>query len=109
MFLLRGSTLIHAHYFQAMVIVNGYLYVFGGTTGYLYSTDLHRLDLSTREWSHLKPNNAPSDLPAERSVCVRVQAATCSTLMLQDITEDGNNTFSGTDMSWLMTDREYTF
>ncbi|MEQ2190611.1 hypothetical protein XENOCAPTIV_002017 [Xenoophorus captivus] len=55
--------------FQAMVIINGYLYVFGGTTGYLYSTDLHRLDLSTREWTHLKPKNVPSDLPEERSVC----------------------------------------
>uniref|UniRef100_A0A3Q2FKX2 Kelch domain containing 10 n=1 Tax=Cyprinodon variegatus TaxID=28743 RepID=A0A3Q2FKX2_CYPVA len=53
-------------YGQAMVIINGYLYVFGGTTGYLYSTDLHRLDLSTREWTHLKPKNAPLDLPEER-------------------------------------------
>ncbi|XP_008409657.1 kelch domain-containing protein 10-like [Poecilia reticulata] len=53
-------------YGQAMVIINGYLYVFGGTTGYLYSTDLHRLDLSTREWTHLKPKNAPLDLPDER-------------------------------------------
>lgn len=52
---------------QAMTIINGYLYVFGGTTGYLYSTDLHRLDLATREWTHLKPNNAPLDLPEERS------------------------------------------
>lgn len=55
-------------FFQAMIIINGYLYVFGGTTGYLYSTDLHRLDLSTREWTHLKPNNAPSNLPEERSL-----------------------------------------
>uniref|UniRef100_A0A3Q2QW36 Kelch domain containing 10 n=1 Tax=Fundulus heteroclitus TaxID=8078 RepID=A0A3Q2QW36_FUNHE len=53
-------------YGQAMVIINDYLYVFGGTTGYLYSTDLHRLDLSTREWVHLKPKNAPLDLPDER-------------------------------------------
>ncbi|CAK6972563.1 kelch domain-containing protein 10-like [Scomber scombrus] len=53
-------------YGQAMVIINGYLYVFGGTTGYLYSTDLHRLDLTTREWTHLKPHNAPTDLPEER-------------------------------------------
>ncbi|XP_056909278.1 kelch domain-containing protein 10-like isoform X3 [Takifugu flavidus] len=53
-------------YGQAMIIINDYLYVFGGTTGYLYSTDLHRLDLTTREWSHLKPNNVPSDLPEER-------------------------------------------
>ncbi|XP_077450418.1 kelch domain-containing protein 10 isoform X3 [Stigmatopora argus] len=50
----------------AMVIINGFLYVFGGTTGYLYSTDLHRLDLTTREWIHLKPNNPPDDLPEER-------------------------------------------
>ncbi|KAK0134605.1 Kelch domain-containing protein 10 [Merluccius polli] len=53
-------------YGQAMVIINGYLYVFGGTTGYFYSTDLHRLDLSTRIWVHLKPKNAPTDLPEER-------------------------------------------
>uniref|UniRef100_A0A8C7ZEZ3 Kelch domain-containing protein 10 n=1 Tax=Oryzias sinensis TaxID=183150 RepID=A0A8C7ZEZ3_9TELE len=53
-------------YGQAMAIINGYLYVFGGTTGYLYSTDLHRLDLTTKEWTHLKPNNTPSDLPEER-------------------------------------------
>uniref|UniRef100_A0A8D3C181 Kelch domain-containing protein 10 n=1 Tax=Scophthalmus maximus TaxID=52904 RepID=A0A8D3C181_SCOMX len=53
-------------YGQAMVIINGFLYVFGGTTGYIYSTDLHRLDLTTREWSHLKPNNPPDDLPEER-------------------------------------------
>lgn len=50
-----------------MIIINDYLYVFGGTTGYLYSTDLHRLDLTSREWIHLKPNNAPTDLPEERS------------------------------------------
>ncbi|XP_061534151.1 kelch domain-containing protein 10-like isoform X2 [Phycodurus eques] len=53
-------------YGQAMVIINGSLYVFGGTTGYHYSTDLHRLDLTTKEWSHLKPNNVPTDLPEER-------------------------------------------
>lgn len=51
---------------QAMVIINGFLYVFGGTTGYIYSTDLHRLDLTTREWMHLKPNNTPDDFPEER-------------------------------------------
>lgn len=57
-------------FLQAMIIINGYLYVFGGTTGYLYSTDLHRLDLTTREWAHLKPNNAPSNLPEERSLLI---------------------------------------
>ncbi|KAG8576759.1 hypothetical protein GDO81_009957 [Engystomops pustulosus] len=53
-------------YGQAMAIINGFLYVFGGTTGYIYSTDLHRLDLSSREWVQLKPNNPPCDLPEER-------------------------------------------
>lgn len=56
----------HTFCLQAMVIINGFLYVFGGTTGYIYSTDLHRLDLTTREWIHLKPNNPPDDLPEER-------------------------------------------
>ena len=51
---------------QAMAIINGFLYVFGGTTGYIYSTDLHRLDLTIREWIHLKPNNPSHDLPEER-------------------------------------------
>eukprot|EP00069_Balaena_mysticetus_P006036 bmy_18386T0 len=53
-------------YGQAMAIINGFLYVFGGTTGYIYSTDLHKLDLSTREWTQLKPNNLSCDLPEER-------------------------------------------
>uniref|UniRef100_A0A4W3IK15 Kelch domain-containing protein 10 n=1 Tax=Callorhinchus milii TaxID=7868 RepID=A0A4W3IK15_CALMI len=53
-------------YGQAMVIINGYLYIFGGTTGYVYNTDLHRLDLTAREWIQLKPNNPPNDLPEER-------------------------------------------
>ncbi|KAG8576760.1 hypothetical protein GDO81_009957 [Engystomops pustulosus] len=54
------------HPCHAMAIINGFLYVFGGTTGYIYSTDLHRLDLSSREWVQLKPNNPPCDLPEER-------------------------------------------
>ncbi|XP_027487570.1 kelch domain-containing protein 10-like, partial [Corapipo altera] len=53
-------------YGQAMAIINGCLYVFGGTTGYIYSTDLHRLDLNTREWVQLKPNNMSCDMPEER-------------------------------------------
>ncbi|EPY81101.1 kelch domain-containing protein 10 [Camelus ferus] len=52
-------------YGQAMAIINGSLYVFGGTTGYIYSTDLHKLDLNTREWTQLKPNNLSCDLPEE--------------------------------------------
>lgn len=99
-----------------MVIINGYLYVFGGTTGYLYSTDLHRLDLSTREWTHLKPKNAPLDLPDERSVCLaglktKMQFShwISSDLHDQNVTRDKRSEFSGTDTSWLMMDREYTF
>lgn len=61
---------------QAMVIINGFLYVFGGTTGYIYSTDLHRLDLTTREWIHLKPNNPPDDLPEERYAFMTPECAT---------------------------------
>ncbi|KAH0617205.1 hypothetical protein JD844_029031 [Phrynosoma platyrhinos] len=53
-------------YGQAMAIINGSLYVFGGTTGYIYSTDLHKLDLNTREWTQLKPNNMHCDMPEER-------------------------------------------
>uniref|UniRef100_A0A8B9TIR0 Kelch domain containing 10 n=1 Tax=Anas platyrhynchos TaxID=8839 RepID=A0A8B9TIR0_ANAPL len=53
-------------YGQAMAIINGSLYVFGGTTGYIYSTDLHKLDLNTREWIQLKPNNMSCDMPEER-------------------------------------------
>ncbi|KAF2979505.1 hypothetical protein EK904_005018, partial [Melospiza melodia maxima] len=49
-----------------MAIINGCLYVFGGTTGYIYSTDLHKLDLNTREWIQLKPNNMSCDMPEER-------------------------------------------
>uniref|UniRef100_A0A8C5TBH4 Kelch domain-containing protein 10 n=1 Tax=Malurus cyaneus samueli TaxID=2593467 RepID=A0A8C5TBH4_9PASS len=51
---------------KAMAIINGCLYVFGGTTGYIYSTDLHKLDLNTREWIQLKPNNMSCDMPEER-------------------------------------------
>lgn len=61
-----ANSFFNIFFLQAMVIINGFLYVFGGTTGYIYSTDLHRLDLTTREWIHLKPNNPPDDLPEER-------------------------------------------
>ncbi|KAL7979841.1 hypothetical protein Chor_008179 [Crotalus horridus] len=52
---------------HAMAIISGSLYVFGGTTGYIYSTDLHKLDLNTKEWTQLKPNNLHCDMPEERS------------------------------------------
>lgn len=64
----RGTTSTSVLPLQAMVIINGHLYVFGGTTGYLYSTDLHRLNLATREWTQLKPNNALSEV-RRQAVC----------------------------------------
>lgn len=67
-----------------MAIINGYLYVFGGTTGYLYSTDLHRLDLTTKEWTHLKPNNTPSDLPEERLVTAERPASQLNSIVPND-------------------------
>ena len=51
---------------QAMALINGSLYVFGGTTGYIYSTDLHKLDLNTMVWTQLKPHTLSCDLPEER-------------------------------------------
>lgn len=87
-----------------MVIINDFLYVFGGTTGYLYSTDLHRLDLSTREWTQLQPNNAPTDLPKGRwgtgLTGVRVPISTAVDLTLVYV--------PGTDTSWHTMVRGYT-
>ncbi|XP_032827478.1 kelch domain-containing protein 10 isoform X1 [Petromyzon marinus] len=53
-------------YGQAMAIIHGALYVFGGTTGYVYNTDLHRLDLGTHEWVKLEPCNGRDEMPGER-------------------------------------------
>ncbi|XP_059614073.1 kelch domain-containing protein 10 homolog [Phlebotomus argentipes] len=47
-------------YGQAMVIHEEFLYVVGGTTGYDYSCDVHRLNLMTYEWElvyHCDENN----------------------------------------------------
>ncbi|XP_055686745.1 kelch domain-containing protein 10 homolog [Lutzomyia longipalpis] len=47
-------------YGQAMVVHEEYLYVIGGTTGYDYSCDVHRLNLMTHEWElvyHCDENN----------------------------------------------------
>uniref|UniRef100_UPI00358DD9E0 kelch domain-containing protein 10-like n=1 Tax=Myxine glutinosa TaxID=7769 RepID=UPI00358DD9E0 len=69
----RRWSLIEGHghkpskiYGQAMAIINGFLYVFGGTTGFVYNTDLHRMDLQTHEWVKLDPINAKRYLPGER-------------------------------------------
>uniref|UniRef100_A0A8C4Q2T0 Kelch domain-containing protein 10 n=1 Tax=Eptatretus burgeri TaxID=7764 RepID=A0A8C4Q2T0_EPTBU len=67
----RRWSLIEGHgqkpskiYGQAMVIIDGFLYVFGGTTGFVYNTDLHRMDLQSHEWVKMDPLKA--DLPGER-------------------------------------------
>lgn len=92
-----------------MIIINDYLYVFGGTTGYLYSTDLHRLDLTTREWIHLKPNNTPSDLPEERSCRTQSFISDCVWALHQvTYTEKYIYGVTGTDMNLLMMDRGST-
>jgi len=44
-----------------MTIVGQYLYVFGGTTGWEYNADLHRLDMSRWVWEVVKANNEPPD------------------------------------------------
>lgn len=37
-------------YGQAVVLIDKYLYTIGGTTGYDYSSDIHRLDMETKAW-----------------------------------------------------------
>ncbi|CAK8689337.1 kelch domain-containing protein 10-like [Clavelina lepadiformis] len=53
-------------YGQAMVFIGQYLYIYGGTTGYEYNTDLHRLNLKTFVWENLNPANSWNDMPPER-------------------------------------------
>jgi hypothetical protein len=36
-----------------MSLYENCLYIFGGTTGYEYNADIHRLDLATLEWSQV--------------------------------------------------------
>ncbi|KAK7007729.1 Kelch domain-containing protein 10 [Halocaridina rubra] len=54
-------------YGQGVCVSDGKLYVVGGTTGYLYSIDVHCLDLTTRVWDQLsaKVRNMMSN-PEER-------------------------------------------
>lgn len=40
-------------YGHAMTNVGRYVYVCGGTTGFVYNMDLHRLDIHTGVWEHL--------------------------------------------------------
>ena len=49
-----------------MTCIKSHLYVYGGTTGFVYNTELHRLDLSNFVWEKIKPNNLSNELPPER-------------------------------------------
>ncbi|KAH3819904.1 kelch domain-containing protein 10-like [Dreissena polymorpha] len=51
-------------YGQAMVCVDGYLYVVGGTSGYMYDMDVNRLNLADLTWESLVPKSAY--VPEER-------------------------------------------
>ena len=33
-----------------MVYLNGFIYLFGGTTGFLYNNDMYKLNTQTWEW-----------------------------------------------------------
>ena len=52
---------------QAVCMSEDYLYVVGGTTGFQYSIDVHRLDLEHRTWEQLSsPFPLPQSVPEER-------------------------------------------
>ncbi|XP_039263633.2 kelch domain-containing protein 10-like [Styela clava] len=53
-------------YGQAMTLYKRKLIVHGGTSGYFYNTDLHKLNLKTLKWNRIIPNNVFSEMPAER-------------------------------------------
>lgn len=57
-------------YGQAIVAdaINDCLYVVGGTTGFTYSVDVHKFDLTTRTWTELfrKTHYDETEFPAER-------------------------------------------
>lgn len=40
-------------YGQSVMVHNNYMYVVGGTDGFSYSADVHRLDLRTKVWEYL--------------------------------------------------------
>lgn len=53
--------------FQAVCMSDDYLFVVGGTTGFQYSIDVHRLDLEHRTWEQLSPPfPPPHTVPEER-------------------------------------------
>lgn len=56
-------------YGQAMALVDGGLYVIGGTTGYEYSIDVHRLDLKTTQWQELPTSIKPRERYRHEVAC----------------------------------------
>jgi len=42
-----------------MLALHGYIYLFGGTSGFVYSSAMHKLSLATLEWK-LISQTAPS-------------------------------------------------
>ncbi|XP_072038141.1 kelch domain-containing protein 10-like isoform X2 [Amphiura filiformis] len=68
-------------YGQTVAVIKNHLYVFGGTTGWQYTSDVHRVDLHTGEWEKLfnhaeheaqvnmytgRPRGSQSEFPAPR-------------------------------------------
>ena len=43
--------------FQAVTTVGNILYVHGGTTGWEYNSEMHRLNLSSTEWEDMDLDN----------------------------------------------------
>ena len=48
-----------------MMLLNQHLYIYGGTTGWEYNSELHRLNLETYSWEEVK---TVGDSPDGRSV-----------------------------------------
>lgn len=53
-------------YGQGVVMEGKYIYSIGGTSGYQYEMDVHRLDLSTRKWELLHKSHGRSSEPEAR-------------------------------------------
>ncbi|XP_022645182.1 kelch domain-containing protein 10-like isoform X2 [Varroa destructor] len=51
-------------YGQAITVHGDYLYAVGGTDGQVYSIDVHRLDLRTRQWQRLSDDLNEDSIPA---------------------------------------------
>ncbi|CAH0391557.1 unnamed protein product [Bemisia tabaci] len=52
-------------YGQGVLLDQNYLYTVGGTSGYIFSNEIYRLDLGTQVWEHLKVQN-PQSAPDAR-------------------------------------------